>query len=200
MQTVRVAAPYAVSRLWTDGDVAPKRSVFTSVSQEPTLDSVTLYHRIERAAGQWARRRGGAVIELHAYAAPESVDAAELTKRMWAELNALWPETARLSIIDADERVGQDAPAFGLGADATRPGVETGVAGLYLAGDWVRMPFPAALMERAAASAVLAVNGILERQGVRPEPLLSVAPKGLLAPREKSWPRRVLPTRGAVRG
>jgi isorenieratene synthase len=45
------------------------------------------------------------------------------------------------------------------------------------------MPFPAALMERAAASAVLAVNAILAQYGAGPEPVLSVAPRGLLAPR-----------------
>jgi isorenieratene synthase len=186
MATLRTAPPYAVSRLWTDRDVAPRRSVFTSVAQEPTLDSVTLYHRIQRPAAQWARRHQGAVIELHAYAAPDGIDAAELTKRMWAELSGLWPEIAPMSIIDVDERVGRDAPAFGLGSDATRPAVETDAAGLYLAGDWVRLAFPAALMERAAASAILAVNAILERHGVGPEPVLSVAPRGLLAPRTTS--------------
>jgi isorenieratene synthase len=193
MATVRTAAPYAVSRLWVDGDAGAQRSVFTSVAEEPTLDSVTLYHRIERAAGQWARRRGGAVIELHAYAAPDGVDAGELTRRMWTELNHLWPETTRMSILDVDERVGRDAPAFGLGSDATRPGVRTDAAGLYFAGDWVRMPFPAALMERAAASAVLAANAVFERHGARPEPVLSVAPHGLLAPRDARR-RPLLPT------
>lgn len=186
MQTIRTAPPYAVSRLWTDRDVAPERSVFTSIAQEPTLDSVTLYHRVQRPSGQWARRHGGAVIELHAYAAPDGVDAAELTKRMWAELGGLWPEIAQLSVVDVDERVGRNAPAFGLGSDATRPGVRTDAEGLFLAGDWVRMPFPAALMERAAASAILAVNAVLGRHGVSPEPVLSVAPRGLLAPRRRS--------------
>ncbi len=185
MASLRTAPPYAVSRLWTDGDVAPHRSIFTSVSGEPTLDSVTLYHRAERAAGQWARQRGGAVIEMHAYAAPDGVDAAELTRRMWAELGGLWPETRALAVLDVAERVGRDAPAFGLGSDATRPGVETDAPGLHLAGDWVRMPFPAALMERAAASAVLAVNAVLRQYGAGPEPVLSVAPRGLLAPRTR---------------
>jgi carotenoid phi-ring synthase / carotenoid chi-ring synthase len=183
MATIRTAPPYAVSRLWTAQDCAPERSVFTSVAEEATLDSVTLYHRIEREAGQWGRRHGGAVMELHAYAAPDGVDAAELTKRMWAELGGLWPETLRMDILDVEERVGDDAPAFAPGSDATRPGVESDAKGLYLAGDWVRVPFPAALMERAAGSAVLAVNAILTRHGARPAPLFSVAPRGLLAPR-----------------
>jgi isorenieratene synthase len=185
MATVRTAPPYAVSRIWTAQDCAPERSVFTSVAEEATLDSVTLYHRIERAPGQWARRNGGSVIELHAYAAPDGIDAAELTKRMWAELGVLWPETTRMVILDIEERVGDDAPAFAPGSDATRPGVRTDADGLYLAGDWVRTPFPAALMERAAGSAIVAVNAVLENHGVRPAPLLSVAPRGLLASRAR---------------
>jgi isorenieratene synthase len=181
LATVGTTAPYAVSRLWTDRDCRPERAVFSSVSREATLDSVSLYHRIERAAGQWARRAGGSVIELHAYAAPTGLDAAELTKRMWAELGGLWPETVDMTILHVEERVGEDAPAFDVGSDAGRPGVVTDADGLYLAGDWVRMPFPSALMERAAASATLAVNAILERHGVGPHQVWSVAPRGLLA-------------------
>jgi isorenieratene synthase len=185
MAAVRTAPPYAVSRIWTAQDCAPQRSVFTSVAEEATLDSVTLYHRIERAAGQWARRNGGAVIELHAYAAPDGIDAAELTKRMWSELGALWPETNAMPILDIEERVGDDAPAFAPGSDSTRPGVRSDADGLYLAGDWLRVPFPAALMERAAGSAILAVNAILQGHGVQAAPLLSVAPRGFLAPRAR---------------
>jgi isorenieratene synthase len=178
---VETTAPYAVSRLWTDRDCRPDRAVFSSVSREATLDSVTLYHRIERAAGQWARRIGGSIIELHAYAAPTGLEAAELTKRMWTELGGLWPETVDMTILHVEERVGQDAPAFNVGSDAGRPGVVTDADGLYLAGDWIRMPFPSALMERAAGSAILAANAILDRYGVGPHQVWSVAPRGLLA-------------------
>jgi isorenieratene synthase len=178
---VETTAPYAVSRLWTDRGCRPDRAVFSSVSREATLDSVTLYHRIERAAGQWARRIGGSIIELHAYAAPTGLEAAELTKRMWTELGGLWPETVDMTILHVEERVGQDAPAFNVGSDAGRPGVVTDADGLYLAGDWIRMPFPSALMERAAGSAILAANAILDRYGVGPHQVWSVAPRGLLA-------------------
>ena len=53
--------------------------------------------------------------------------------------------------------------------------------GLTLAGDFVRLPIPSALMERAAASGFLAANHILARYGVRSEPLHSIPPRGLLA-------------------
>ena len=180
MKTVGTAAPYAVSRLWTTSDFAPHRSVFSGVSQAEELDSISLYHRIERGAAQWARRTGGAVVELHAYAGSDK--RTEFTDLMWSELGDLWPEARTMTIIDHQERIGHDAPSFEIGSDATRPGVLTDADGLYLAGDWVRMRFPSALMERAAASAALAVNEILRRRGTRPHQVYSVPVRGLLAP------------------
>jgi len=180
ISTVRTTAPYVVSRVWTDRDVAPERAVFTGVSREPTLDSISLFHRAEEGAARWAERTGGAVVELHEYAADSDADATTSAERMWEQLRGLWPETAGMAIVDSDSRRGDDAPAFDVGSDATRPGVGTDADGLYLAGDWVRMPFPSALMERSAASAALAVNAILRRHGIRPMQIFSVPPRGLL--------------------
>ncbi|WP_229068514.1 FAD-dependent oxidoreductase [Actinoplanes sp. DH11] len=181
METVRTTAPYAVSRIWTDRDVAADRAIFSSVAREPLLDSVSLFHRLERGSARWSRDTGGAVVELHAYAADDGLDAEGATRDMWSELTAIWPETKTLRAVDSDTRIGYDAPAFDVGSDATRPGVTTDADGLYLAGDWVRMPFPCALMERSAASAAMAVNAILSRHGVRPVQVYSVPPRGLLA-------------------
>lgn len=50
------------------------------------------------------------------------------------------------------------------------PAVVTWAPGLYLAGDWVRRPFPTALMERAA-SGVFAANQVLDRAGAAFEPV-----------------------------
>src|SRR6185436_12034750 len=63
--TVRTTSPYVVSRFWVDRDVAGHRAGFSSVAREPLLDSVSLFHRVERGSAEWARRTGGAVVELH---------------------------------------------------------------------------------------------------------------------------------------
>ncbi|MEU4559409.1 FAD-dependent oxidoreductase [Actinoplanes sp. NPDC023936] len=183
IDTVRTTAPYAVSRLWTDRDVAADRAVFSSVAREPLLDSVSLFHRVERGPARWSRRTGGAVVELHAYAANAGVGATDAARDMWSQLAGIWPEASGLRVVDSDTRIGYDAPAFDVGSDATRPGVSTDAEGLFLAGDWVRMPFPCALMERSAASAAMATNAILRRHGVRPVQVYSVPPRGLLAGR-----------------
>ncbi|OKI52960.1 FAD-dependent oxidoreductase [Micromonospora sp. CB01531] len=177
----RPGPPYAVARYWLDGDVRPDRAVFSGVSRQPTLDSVTLYHRLAVEPRRWAERTGGAVVELHAYACEPDVPAAELAERMRVELTALWPEAAGLQVRALRARVEARAPAFPPGSHPDRPGVRTEVKGLYLAGDGIRTEFPSALMERSAATGILAANHILRAEGAAAEPLLSVRPRGLLA-------------------
>ncbi|RGC71015.1 15-cis-phytoene desaturase [Micromonospora sp. MW-13] len=175
--------PYAVARYWCDGDVDPGRAVFSGVSRQPTLDSVTLYHRLENESRRWAERTGGSVVELHAYACDEGVPAEELAERMRVELAALWPEAARLRVRELRARVEARAPAFAPGGHAGRPGVHTDADGLYLAGDGVRTDFPSALMERSAATGIIAANHVLRAEGAAAEPVRSIRPRGLLAGR-----------------
>ncbi|MBF2079737.1 MAG: FAD-dependent oxidoreductase, partial [Synechococcales cyanobacterium T60_A2020_003] len=52
---------------------------------------------------------------------------------------------------------------------------------LFFAGDWVKMPFPCGLMERAISSGLLAANTILEQEGLQRRPLLTVRPQGVLS-------------------
>ncbi|MFI7076952.1 FAD-dependent oxidoreductase [Micromonospora sp. NPDC049903] len=177
----RPGPPYAVARHWCDGDVDPGRATFNGVSRQSTLDSVTLYHRLEEEPRRWAAQTGGSVIELHAYACDPDVSADELADRMWADLGALWPETHRLRIRERRARVEAKAPAFTPGSHPGRPGVRTEAAGLYLAGDGIRTDFPSALMERSAATGILAANHILRAEGGAAEPIHSVRPRGLLA-------------------
>ena len=181
--SLTTTAPYAVARYWLDGDVAADRLPFSGVSREATLDSIAVYSRFEEESIAYQARTGGAVVELHAYAAPVGRDADELARRMWSELTALWPETAKLTARHVDARMAADAPGFRPGSDASRPGVLTDAPGVRLAGDWVRLGFPSALMERAAASGFLAAGDILTAVGASPEPVWSVPGRGLLAGR-----------------
>ena len=75
--------------------------------------------------------------------------------------------------------------AFHTGLFANRPEVDNGVEGLYLAGDWVKLPYPAMLMEAACMSGLLSANAILRRHGLREEPVYTVPLRGLLAQRPR---------------
>jgi isorenieratene synthase len=178
--SLRVAPPFAVTRLWLDRDVAPERATFSAVSGEATLDSITVYSRLESPSAEWAARTGGSVVELHSYSCG-APDAASATARMRAELAALWPETADAGVVHLQERQEATAPAFPPGGSASRPGVRTDARGVRLAGDFVELPYLAGLMERASMSGVLAANDVLAEAGARPEEILGVPQRGLFA-------------------
>ncbi|GAA4538004.1 FAD-dependent oxidoreductase [Pseudonocardia xishanensis] len=178
--SLQVAPPFAVSRLWLDRPVGPDRAVFNAVSGEPTLDSVTLYSRLEGESARWAARTGGEVVELHSYACT-APDAASATARMRAELAGLWPETAQARVVDLVERSEATAPAFPPGGAGTRPGVLTDAPGIRVAGDFVECPYPSGLMERASMTGVLAANDVLDAVGAGPEEIRGIAEQGLLA-------------------
>jgi isorenieratene synthase len=77
-------------------------------------------------------------------------------------------------------RVAWDFPAFPVGAAARQVGTATDVPGLFLAGDFVRLDVPAALMEGAVAAGIVAANAILATLGLAPEPVWSVPQRGVL--------------------
>ena len=177
---IRVAPPFAVTRLWLDRDVAPERPTFSAVSREPTLDSITVYSRLERPSAEWAARTGGSVVELHSYACT-AADAGDATARMRAELAALWPETRDAGVVHRQQRMEATAPTFPPGSAGTRPTVSGDARGVRIAGDHVDTEFLTGLMERAAATGVLAANDILAEVGAAPEELRGVPQRGLLA-------------------
>lgn len=179
-EAITLAEPFAVSRLWLDRDVARHRAVFSAVTGENTLDSVTCYHRLEEPSARWAAATGGAVLELHSYACAEP-DAERATARMRAELARLWPETASAAVLHRSSRYRSGAPAFPPGHAGRRPAVRTDAPGVRIAGDFVELPFLAGLMERSAMSGVLAANDVLAEEGAAPEPVAGVPGRGLLA-------------------
>jgi carotenoid phi-ring synthase / carotenoid chi-ring synthase len=177
---LRVAPPFAVSRIWFDRDVDAERAPFSAVSGQPTLDSIAVYSRLEEPSISWARGTGGSVVELHSYSCPRP-DAAAAAAAMRAELALLWPETARAQVLHTHDRLEATAPAFPPRSAGTRPGVRTDARGLRLAGDFIDTPYLSGLMERSAMTGVLAANDVLAECNVAAEPVIGVPQRGLLA-------------------
>ena len=95
-------------------------------------------------------------------------------------LHTFYPEYVGARVVEERLLIRRDCPAFAPGSHADRPGVATPHHGIALAGDFVRLPIPSALMERAVASGFLAANHLLAPHGVRPEPIRSIPRRGLL--------------------
>ncbi|MGH3897696.1 MAG: FAD-dependent oxidoreductase [Pseudonocardiaceae bacterium] len=177
---LRTAPPFLVSRLWLDRPVRPDRPGFLGTSGFGPLDNVSVLERFEGQAARWARRTGGSVVELHAYALTGDPIAGQ--RRLVEELRRIYPETAAATIIDERHELQADCPLFAPGTFADRPTVVTPDPAVVLAGDLTRVDLPVALMERAATSGFLAADALLGRWGVRGHPLWTVPIRGRLAP------------------
>lgn len=186
------APPFAVLRLWLDGEVAPEREAFLGTSGYDLLDNVTVLERFEEGATRWTAEHGGSVVELHGYAVdptrdddlagagPLGLDHGRLRERLLAALHKVYPETAALGIVEEELLVEDDCALVGTGPWRERLTVQTPYDGLVLAGDGLRVDYPIALMERAAVTGVLSANTLLAGWGVRGEDVWTVPLEGLL--------------------
>jgi len=177
-----VTRPFAVWRLWLDRPTSSDRHPFVGTTALGLLDNISLYHLLEDESARWADEHGGAVVELHAYAVPEGWDEERVREELLAGLHSFYPETAEATVVEERFLMRRDCPAFAPGSHASRPGVTTPFRRLALAGDFVRLPVPSALMERAVISGMVAANHLLAPEGVAPEPIRVVPRRGLFAP------------------
>jgi isorenieratene synthase len=179
---LQLTRPFAVLRLWLERPLAPERAAFAGTTGIGLLDNISCYERFQDESAEWAARSGGSVVELHAYAVPPELDEATIRADLIAGLYAFYPEAREIRVLDELMLIRQDCPAFPPGSLRTRPTPQTALPDVTLAGDFVSVPLPCALMERAAASGFIAANYLLARHGVAPEPVHSVPRQGLLAP------------------
>lgn len=178
-----VADPFAVARLWFDRDFEWDQSEFTSVSGYRLTDSITRYHKIQEDYQRWHERTGGSVVELHAYCYKEAEFPTQeaLLTTFEAELYELVPALREANCLHRELVNQKNFSGFPPGSYPNRPESRAaGAANLMFAGDWVKMPFPCGLMERAVSSGFLAANEVCAIEGLQRRPLLTVKPEGLL--------------------
>ncbi|MBW4564102.1 MAG: FAD-dependent oxidoreductase [Mojavia pulchra JT2-VF2] len=177
-----IADPFAVCRFWFDRDFKWEQSNFTSLSGYQLTDSITLYHRIQQQFIDWAKRTGGSVVELHAYCYKEKEFPTQeaLLTTFETELYEIVPELKQAKVLHRELVNQHNFSGYPPNSYAQRPETSTDVSNLIFAGDWVKMPFPCGLMERAVSSGLLAANEILSREALQRRSLLSVNPEGLL--------------------
>lgn len=178
---LRAGQRYSVVRVWMEGAVPDATlPVFVITERVRVLDAVTMLHRIEEESEAWAERHHGCVLELHCYAVPDDLPDDAIVGCMLEELVAVLPGLAAGRVARHHAQVKADFAAFHVGMHAARPGVRSPVPGIWFAGDWVALPFPAMLMEAAYSSGLLVANAILEQAGLQGFEVHSVPPRGLL--------------------
>ncbi len=183
VKELAIADPFAVARFWFDRDFPWEYSNFTSLSGYRLTDSITLYHRIQTDYKAWAERTGGSVVELHAYCYKEKefpTQQAILTT-FEQELYEIVPELKGAAMLHRELVNQKNFSGFPPNSYANRPETSTCIPNLFFAGDWVKMPFPCGLMERAISSGLLAANDLIHQEGLQRRPLLTVMPEGVLS-------------------
>jgi carotenoid phi-ring synthase / carotenoid chi-ring synthase len=183
VRALPLTRPFAVWRLWLDRPVDPQRAPFAGTTGFGRLDNISVYDRFQDESAAWARGSGGAVVELHAYAVEPDCDLDRLRAELRAGLHALYPETAAAGVREERFLWRRDCSGFPPGTHSQRVGVTTPHPGVYLAGDFARLPLPSALMERAATSGMMAANLILSASWRAPEPIECLPGRGLLSRR-----------------
>ncbi len=181
LKKLRPSQRYAVARIWLDRDIEKELPVFFATERLRVLDSVTTYHHITEQARKWAADFGGSVLELHCYAVPDDVADDEIGTLMVEELFTYFPELKLAQVVHEHLQVNNDFTAFHVGMSKDRPTTATELDQLVLAGDWVKTPLPAMLMEAAYSSGLLAANDILVKEGLREHEVYTVPQRGLLA-------------------
>ncbi|MGB3403947.1 MAG: FAD-dependent oxidoreductase [Microcoleaceae cyanobacterium] len=182
IEQLKTADPFAVCRFWFDQDFPWEHSDFTSLSGYQLTDSITLYHRIQEQFIQWHQKTGGSVIELHAYCYKEAQfpTQQDLITTFEQELYEIVPELQSAKLLHRELVNQKNFAGYPPGSYQERPQTASGVSNLIFAGDWVKMPFPCGLMERAVSSGLLAANQILQQEGLQQRSLFSVNPEGIL--------------------
>ncbi|MCG8342893.1 MAG: FAD-dependent oxidoreductase [Chlorobiales bacterium] len=175
------ADPYVVWRLWLDKPLSSAEYPFYTVAGYSYTDSVSLFSRFQEPFISWAKRYGGSVVELHAYAiAPEDMRPDEVIKEtMLKEMHHMFPETKQASVLYDVYMRQQNFTRWAPGDHASRPVSETPLENLSLAGDWVKVDAPVFLMEAAVFTGRLAVNAICRKESLKPTPLPIVPMDGI---------------------
>jgi isorenieratene synthase len=191
---LHTAPPFLVLRLWLDRPVNSERPAFLGTGGLKPLDNISVLERYEAQAANWTRKHGGSVVELHAYAVPDTSSHDETRALLLKRLHDLYPETLSANVIGEHSLYREDCPRFAPGDHAVRPGVETAHPALALAGDGIRIDLPVALMERAATTGFAAANQLLTHWGIRGHALHTVPVQG-----RSPLLRRLASREGAIR-
>lgn len=181
IESLGTSAPFAVMRLFLDRPARADRPPFVHTAGLGALDTITIVDRFEGESHRWALRHGGSVIQLQAVGLDPERDVADVREELVATLRRVYPELEEARVVHEVVLRHRDQPGFAPGSHRSRPRVVTPYGNVALAGDYVKLPFPTALMERAASSGLLAANLLLDRWDVRGEPVWSIPPRGFIA-------------------
>ncbi|MBM4251972.1 MAG: FAD-dependent oxidoreductase [Deltaproteobacteria bacterium] len=170
-----VAPKYHILRGWFDKP-ARERPFSHAVIETPQFRPITLianYGMLEEESMSWAKSANGSIFEFHLYNTPNfsGLGADAIWEQIKPEALKSLPELTEAKPLDFTLGGFENFSSFGVGEGVGRPtplsARDAGIGNMGLAGDWVALPYPNALMERAVSTGREAANRILLDDNVR---------------------------------
>lgn len=124
---------------------------------------VAQYHLIEKESAAWANRTGGSILEFHLYTFSKYLPKNTTDDQLWSAISPtvkqIYPEIFERNFKVLAYHVNnlENFASFEKGLFVYRPDVRTladkcQFSNSFVAGDWVKLDHPSALMERAVTS------------------------------------------------
>lgn len=181
LTSLQHANGYSVYKLWIKGRISEEIPVFVITDRLKVLDAVTVFDAFDEEAKSWADENKGTVLELHCYSVtPEFYDREKMSKQFLSELYHYFPSLKGKEIVYEYLQLDNNFSSFQMNQHDNRPSYQSPVLQVKFAGDWVKLPIPAMLMEAAFSSGLFAANEILTQEKLQAEPIWSVPLNGLL--------------------
>ncbi|MDZ4845833.1 MAG: FAD-dependent oxidoreductase [Chitinophagales bacterium] len=181
LNSLQHANGYAVYKLWIKGRIEETIPVFVITDRLKALDAVTVFDAFDAEAKKWADENNGTVLELHCYSVtPEFYDREKISKQFLAELYHYFPVLIEKEIVYEYLQLDNNFSSFQMNQHDSRPSYQSPLPQVKFAGDWVKLPIPAMLMEAAFSSGLFAANEILAQEKLQAAPIWSVPLNGLL--------------------
>ena len=180
LQKLPVAPPFKILTVWFDKRL--EGSYNPDIVQTPSFPPITLiaqYHMIKEDYALWANKSGGSVFMFHMFAWQHGEVADD---KIWnfiaPAVRDIFPEIFERGFKVLAYHVGGSAtyPSYEKGLEKYRPTVnfpkEYGFPNLAVAGNWLHVDYPTALIERPISTGREAANQILLSDHVRQAPLV----------------------------
>ncbi|XP_064639942.1 carotenoid phi-ring synthase-like isoform X2 [Lineus longissimus] len=185
LHNLEPAAPYKILRVWYDKQPNKDRPAVINTPDMTPLNLVVQHHLLVDEYIKWAKKSNGSMIEyqLNQWTFGD-MNATEVLQRIQRSIKLVFPEliSNKAKVLFTSLDTFQKTPSFATNMEKLRPttafSVSFGIPNLFMAGDWLRTTYPAALMEKAVSTGREAANQIFLKEGVRQVALKVTSSKG----------------------
>jgi isorenieratene synthase len=174
-----------VVRIWFDKQLNASTPDIIETPDYGVINLIAQYSKLEAEFIDWANQTGGSVLEFHCYTWTKNFPANVTDDEIWTLISPtvqrILPELfdRKFNILAYHVNTFQNFGSFQHGSIKYRPNVEIfSENSIYLAGDWIRTAYPAALMEKAVSTGREAANAILLKDHIRQASLLVTNSRG----------------------